>query len=312
MKKNLLIAAIALMAVAFVSCQKDGVYNPKHKIAKVYNEWTTTTVTTDESGSRTVTDVQNPYVAQEWTWGDKTLSSVMHKASDGKVYETISYTYDDKNRISGCSCGNEKAEYVYNDDKKLQSIKITDGPDYTMTIEITYDGKVPASVKTVSSYSFKNLSTFAKSVIPSYISEAIEAEQMHSKATVSSTYNSTIEWDGKNISQVVTTGENGYKYTTNYEYDNKANPFKGMYGSMAEAYQSDADYDVAYSKNNVVKKTVSRVNGNETRTVVTEYAYEYDGKMPSKITYTDENEETVLGVNYKTTYVHVTTYEYTK
>ena len=34
--------------------------------------------------------------------------------------------------------------------------------------------------------------------------------------------------------------------------------------------------------------------------------------MPSKITYTDEDEETILGVNYKRTYVHVTTYEYTK
>ena len=31
MKKNLLIAAIALMAVAFVSCQKDGVYKPNQQ-----------------------------------------------------------------------------------------------------------------------------------------------------------------------------------------------------------------------------------------------------------------------------------------
>ena len=306
MKRNLLILAVALMAVAFVSCKKDGVFNPKHKVAKVYNEWTTTTVTTDENGSRTVTDVQNPFVAEEWTWGDKTLTSVMHKASDGRVLETVNYTYDDKNRIVGSSCGDEKAEYVYNDDKKLQSIKITDGPDYTVTIEIAYDGKVPASVTTVRSYSFKKLSAFEKSIIPSYICEAIEAEQLQKKTTVSSTYNTTIEWDGKNISQVVTTGENGYKYTTTYEYDGKTNPYKGMYAGMVD------DFDVAFSKNNVVKKTVSHVDGNETRTVVTEYSYEYDGKMPSKVTYTESEDETVFGVNYKRTYVHVTTYEYTK
>jgi len=308
MKRNLLIVAIALLAVAFVSCQKDGVYKPKKKIAKVYNEWTTTTVTTDSDGSRTVTNVQNPFVAEEWTWGDKTLNSVMHKDKDGKVTSTVNYTYDDKNRLAGSTCGSEKAEYVYNDDKKLQSIKITDSddPDYSVVIEITYADKLPASVKTVRSYSFKSLSAFAKSVIPSYISEAIEADQMRTKTTVSYTYNTTIEWDGKNISQVVTTGENGYKYTTAYEYDGKTNPYKGMYSDMED------DFDIAYSKNNIVKKTVSRVNGNETRTVVTEYAYEYDGKMPSKITYTEEEEETVLGVNYKSTYVHVTTYEYTK
>ena len=306
MKRNLLIAVIALMAVAFVSCQKDGVYKPKKKIAKIYNEWTTTTVTTDENGSRTVTDVQNPYVAEEWTWGDKTLTSVMHKDRDGKVTSTSNFTYDDKNRIVGATSGDEKVEYTYNDDKKLQTIKISEGSDDVTTIEITYEDKVPTSVKTVWSYTFKKLSEFAKSVIPSYICEAIEAEQLHSKTTVSNTYNTAIEWDGKNISQVVTTGENGYKYTTTYEYDGKTNPYKGMYAGMSD------DFDAAYSKNNVVKKTTSRVDGNTTTSTVTEYTYEYDGKVPSKITYTEEDEETILGVNYKRTFVYVTTYEYTK
>ena len=307
MKRNLLIVAIALMAVAFVSCKKDGVYNPKHKIAKVYNEWTTTTVTTDSDGSRTVTDVQNPFVAEEWTWGDKTLNSVMYKDKDGKVTSTVNYTFDDKNRITGSTCGSEKAEYVYNDDKKLQSIKITDGPDYSVSIEITYDGKVPASVKTVTAYEFKKLSAFAQSFIPSYVREAMEADQLRSKTTVSYTYNTTIEWDGKNISQAVTTGENGYKYTAVYEYDAKLNPFKGMYADF-----DDNNFDVAYSKNNVVKKTVTTVDGNDTDVDVTEFTYEYDGKMPSKVTYTFTSEDNILGVNYKRTYVHVTTYEYTK
>lgn len=301
------------MAVAFVSCQKDGVYNPKHKIAKVYNEWTTTTVTTDSNGSQTVTNTQNPYVAEEWTWADKTLSGIVYKDVDGSVEENITYTYDDKNRLVASASGDEKAEYVYNDDKRLQSIKITDGSDYTMTVEITYEDKVPVSLKTVSSYTFKKLSTFVKSVIPSYISEAIEAEQVHSKTTVSSTYNTTIEWDGKNISQAVTTEESGDKYTVSYEYDEKINPNKGMYAGMAAAYSpADISYDIAYSKNNVVKKTVSRTNGNETITTTYEYTYEYDGKMPTKVTYTRVEDDTVLGVNYNRTYVYVTTYEYTK
>ena len=306
MKRNLLIAAIALMAVAFVSCQKDGVYKPKKKIAKISNEWTTTTVETDANGSRTVTTVQNPFVAEEWTWGDKTLTSIMYKDKDGKVEGTASYTYDDKNRITGATCGDEKVEYTYNDDKKLQTIKISDGPDDVTTIEIAYEDKVPTSVKTVNTYTFKNLSKFAKSVIPSYISDAIEDDQLHSKASVSSTYNTAIVWDGKNISQVVTTGENGYKRTTTYEYDGKTNPYKGMYAGMSD------DFDLAYSKNNVVKVTSSRVNGNATISTETEYTYEYDGKVPSKITYTEEEEETILGVNYKRTFVYVTTYEYTK
>jgi len=297
-----LIVAIALLAVAFVSCKKDGVYNPKHKIAKVYKEWTRTSVTTDGTASTTKIDSLKPYVAEEWTWNKKSLSSIMHKDKEGKVLETINYTYDDKNRISGSSCGSEKAEYVYNDDKKLQSIKITDGSDYSLTIEITYEDKLPASVKTVRAYTYKNLSAFEKSIAPSYICDAIEAEQMHQKTTISSTYNTTIEWDGKNIKKVVTTGENGYNYTTTYEYDDKTNPFKGMYAGL------EGDFDVAYSKNNVVKVTNSSTNGTST----TEYSYEYDGKMPTKVSHTTVYEDNYGGISEKTTYVYTTTYEYTK
>ena len=306
MKRNLLIAAIALLAVAFVSCQKDGVYKPKKKIAKIYSETIITTVASDASSSTTKTDSLKPYVAEEWTWGDKTLTSVVNKDKDGKVTSTVNYTYDDKNRLTGSTCGSEKAEFAYNDDKKLQSIKITDG-DHSIVMEITYADKLPASIKTVDSYTMKNLSTFAKSIIPSYISEAIEANQMRSKATFSTTYNTTIEWDDKNISQVVTTGEGDYKYTATYEYDSKLNPYKGMYGDF-----EDNNFDVQYSKNNVVKKTVNSTDGHFTDKDVAEYTYEYDGKMPLKVTYSYTDEEEILGVNYKRTYVNVRTYEYTK
>lgn len=307
MKRILLISAIALLAVAFVSCKKDGVYNPKHKIAKVYNEWVRTTVTTDASGSSTRIDSLKPYVAQEWTWGDKTLESIVSKNDDGRVTETLKYTYDDKNRIIGCTGDNdEKAEYIYNDDKKLQTIKITEGPNETTTIDIAYDGKVPTSITTVWTYTIgKKVSDFTKSILPEYICSAMEANQIRSKSTTfSSTYTSAIEWDGKNISQVVTTGEDNYKHTVTYEYDSKSNPFIGMYAEM--------DYEIAYSKNNIVKRTESYVDGNKTITEENAFEFEYDGKMPVKCITTKVYENEVLGTTYKTTTVYTTTYEYTK
>lgn len=305
MKRNLLIVAIALMAVAFVSCKKDGVYNPKHKIAKVYNEWTTTTVTTDSDGSRTVTETQNPFVAEEWTWGDKTLESIVYKNYEGVIRDTKKFTYDDKNRISGCTAGdNRKAEYVYNDDKKLQSIKISQGEHYEAVIDFAYDGKVPTTVTTTSKYTFKNLSDFAKSIIPSYVCDAMEANELSAKATVSYKYESAIEWDGKNISQVVTTGEDNYKHTIKYEYDGKANPFIGMYCSE--------EFESFYPKNNIIKRTESYVEDNKTITEENAFEYEYDGKMPVKVITTEEREREVFGTTYKTTTVNTTTYEYTK
>ena len=311
MKRNLLIAAIALMAVAFVSCQKDGAFNPKHKLAKVYNEWTRTTVTTDASGSTTRIDSLKPYVSQEWTWGDKTLASIKNMDSDGRVWETVTYTYDDKNRITGCAgADNEKAEYIYNDDKKLQFVKISQGENYEVVMEIAYDGKVPASITTTSKYTFKNLSNFAKSVIPSYICDAMEAEELTAKTTtVSYTYTSAIEWDGKNISQVVTTGEDNYKHTVTYEYDGKLNPTTGMYAVMDN---DGGEYAAIYSKNNITKRTESYVDGNRTIIEENAFEYEYDGKMPVKCITTVVRESEILGTNTKTTTVNTTTYEYTK
>jgi len=307
MKRNLLIVAIALMAVAFVSCQKDGVYNPKHKIAKVYNEWTRTVVTTDASGSSTRIDSLKPYVSEEWNWDKKSLSSITHKDSEGRVNETVNFTYDDKYRIIGCTgADNHKAEYIYNDDKKLQTIKITEGPDETTTIDIAYDGKVPTTITTVSTYTIgKKVSDFARAIIPSYICDAIEANELRSKdLTITDKYTSAIEWDGKNISQVVTTGDDNYKHTITYEYDGKTNPFIGMY--------SNEEYEVFYPKNNIVKRTESYNEGNKTITINNEYSYEYDGKMPVKVITTDVRENEVFGTTYKTTTVYTTTYEYTK
>ena len=307
MKRNLLIVAIALLTVAFVSCKKDGVYNPKHKVAKVYNEWTRTTVATDASGSSTRIDSLKPYVAEEWTWGDKTLESIISKDEDGRITETKKYTYDDKNRIAGCTGGdNRKAEYVYNDDKKLQTVKISQGDHSEAVMEITYDGKVPTTITTVYTYTIgKKVSDFARTIIPSYICDAIEANDISAKTTtISYTYTSALEWDGKNISQVVTTSDDNYKHTITYEYDGKTNPFAGMYCSE--------DYEVFYSKNNIVKRTESYVEGNKTITEVDEYAYEYDGKMPVKVINSVVRENEVFGTTYKTTTVYTTTYEYTK
>lgn len=310
MKKILLIAAIALMAVAFVSCKKDGVYNPKHKIAKVSEEWTRTSATTDASGTVTHTVNRNPYVAEEWTWSDKTLASITYKNFEGKVYETVKYTYDDKNRIIGSTNadGDEKAEYVYNDDKKLQSIKITNGTHNEVVMEIAYDGKVPTTITTTVNYTLKNLSKFAKSVIPSYIYNAIEADEVSAKAaTVTHKYTSAIEWDGKNIIEVVTTGEDNYKHIVKYEYDGKLNPNTGMYANMDNDIYNE--YGAIYSKNNVIKRTETYSNGTTTEE---KYEYQYDGKMPIKVIYTDVDEYEILGTKYNDTTVYTTTYEYTK
>ena len=311
MKRNLLIAAIALLAVAFVSCQKDGVYKPKKRISKVYNEWKTTRVVATANDTTTSADSVAPYICQEWTWGKKTLTSIIYKEYDGDGSWSINYSYDDKNRISVCSSGDEKAEYTYGDDNMLQSIKFTDDSDDVTVLKIAYDGKVPASITT--EYTFTNdkkLSNFAKSVIPSYICAAIEADKLHLKSTtVTRSMTSVFEWDGENISRVVTTDVDNDKSTTTYEYDDKLNPFRGMYANL---YDEEPSYDIIYSKNNVTKITDSYVWDNTTYTDEAEFSYEYDGKLPIKLIRTFESEYEYSGKTTTITSVYTTTYEYTK
>ncbi len=322
MKRNLLIVAIALLAVAFVSCQKDGVYKPKQKIAKIYKEWTTIDVTTqvtpDMTTTRTDTTAQPRYVAEEWNWGDKTLSSVVIKDSHGNVDANVAYIYDDKNRLTGLTFDGGKVEYAYNDDKKLQSVKYYEDNELGFSYDIEYEGKLPVKVAMTEYWgaSDKNMSDFAKSLIPSYILKYKELKEkgLTAKATHTYTITANITWDGKNISQVVTAEPDEDPVTTTYEYDNNINPYYGMYGAACVIEEEADGLHFAYSKNNVVKETCSYTSNNKTITTIDEYTYEYDGKYPTSVTtvYRYENTSSNGGYSfsYKTTTTRTTTYEY--
>jgi len=317
MKRNLLIAAIALMAVAFVSCQKDGVYKPKQRIAKITKGWTTTTVYETADGSRKEETVVDPFVSSVWNWGDKTLESVVntsrHTTIGGVEFvdTKTTYTYDDKNRITGMAYGDHVIEYAYNDDKKMSKITVRDGNELESTIEFGYDGKVVASMVITSYYDYKKCSEAWEMVLPRQIVKSlnmahndIQSKDVHTEVT-----NLTIEWDGKNISQIVSTEENT-TVTTMYEYDGKTNPYLGMYGNINNG-------EVSFmSKNNVIKATNTRVTKeNNTSTevkTVDEYSYEYDGKYPTSVKSTEVYEQSFLGTKYTTTTVTTKTYEYTK
>ena len=276
MKRNLLIVAIALLAVAFVSCHKDGVYKPKQKIAKIYKEWTTIDVTTqvtpDMTTTRTDTTAQPRYVAEEWNWVDKTLGSVVFKDSHGNVDANVAYIYDDKNRLTGLTFDGGKVEYAYNDDKKLQSMKYYEDNELGYSYDIEYDGKLPVKVAMTEYWgaSDKNMSDFAKSLIPSYILKYKELKEkgLTAKATHTYTITANITWDGKNISQVVTAEPDEDPVTTTYEYDNNINPYYGMYGAACVIEEEADGLHFAYSKNNVVKETCSYTSNNKTITTI--------------------------------------------
>ncbi len=319
MKKNLLIAAIALMAVAFVSCQKDGVYKPKQRIDKITRSWESTDVYSDASGQHEDKTKADPWVCEQWAWGDKTVESrtftsrIWNLTGVSYASEKTTYSYDDKNRITGAQYGDHKIEYTYNDDKKFSKITVNDGANLESTVEINYDGKVVNSLKVTRFYPAKKCEAALAMVLPRQIVDVIcndSDEEIVAKDTRTVVTDITIEWDGKNIVKMDAKSDDATTVTTTYEYDGKLNPYAGFYcgtGVSAEMY----------SKNNIIKttRTSKTVQGNTTITTETveTVEYEYDGKSPSTVkTTTVENRDYLLGGKHTITTVTTDVYEYTK
>ena len=319
MKRNLLIAAIALLAVAFVSCQKDGVYKPKKKIAKITCNW-------EEKTSYDTTKV-NDYVSEEFIWGKKTIEKRIHSfrkfnyVTNTESFPTIEYTYsyDDKNRLIGIQDGDFKAEYIYNDDKRLSNINVYDGTDTASTIELGYEDKHVSSMKITeyyySYYSNKSQAALAM-ILPSHMISVIYPEEINCgeivpKDASTEVTDVTFEWDGKNISRMVSKSDK-ITTTATYEYDGKINPFAGFYSDESISY-------AMFSKNNVTKITSTRTIVASTLTskeeTTEDIVYEYDGNVPisAKTTSVTNTEMTGL-VTAKQTTTKVTNekYEYIK
>lgn len=319
MKKNLLIVAIALMAVAFVSCQKDGVYKPKQRISKITRSWVSTDVYSDAAGSHEDKTIADPWVCEAWVWGDKTVESRTFTdrvwVINGPTYpsHTTTYSYDDKNRITGAQYDDHKIEYTYNDDKKFSKITVNDGANLESTVEINYDGKVVNSLKVTRFYPAKKCEAALAMVLPRQIVDVVcndTEEEIVAKDTRTVVTDITIEWDGKNIVKMDAKSSDDVTITTTYEYDGKLNPYAGFYcgnGVSAEMY----------SKNNVIKTTTTRKEVHGSTTIITETAesveYEYDGKNPSTVKTTKvENRDYLIGGKHTITTVTTDVYEYTK
>ena len=320
MKKNLLIAAIALLAVAFVSCQKDGVYKPKQRIAKITRSWERTDNYFDITGTEHNDGTKaEPWVCEEWAWGDKTVESrtftTRHATIGGISYdpEKTTYSYDDKNRITGAQYGDHKIEYTYNDDKKFSKITVNDGANLESTVEINYDGKVVNSLKVTRFYPAKKCAAALAMVLPRQIVDVVcndNEEEIVAKDARTVVTDITLEWDGKNIVKMDAKSDDATTVTTTYEYDGKLNPYAGFYcgtGVSAEMY----------SKNNVIKATrtskIAQGNATLTTETVETVEYEYDGKNPSTVkTTTVDKYDNLLGGKHTITTVTTDVYEYTK
>jgi len=212
---------------AFSACEKEGFFNPKQKIKRIYN----------------VTD-SGKAIQSEWTWSKNTLEKIDYYW-DNKIAYTERYFYE-KNRIVRIEWLNSYIRVTY-DGSQFKRIEYYYKNSLETSLEFEYTAKKISIINLTHYYSdsyFAKMQEngFLSSIIPQEILSSIAkcVEKHNGSKGSSETIPIYYKYDGDNIKEVSYTysyeeydywDDETYTYTTSRsiiydKYDTKAfNPF---------------------------------------------------------------------------------------
>ena len=101
------------VAVSLTSCHKDGVYNPKEKISRIYYQ-----------GSGQSAEKQ---LSELWNWDGKKLSTITYYYNTGEIEGTEKFSYDGKrlSRIDYISDFGDGSYLLFTyDGRKLDKVEV--------------------------------------------------------------------------------------------------------------------------------------------------------------------------------------------
>jgi len=252
MKKILVFVSLVLPVLVFMSCKKEGVFNPDKKITQVYTEGTVTQ--RDASGAATTTTIKK-YKSQEWSWDGKLLTEMTSFDSNGTATGKQLLSYDGK-RLVKVSDESEKyyTEYKYKSGKLTSIIMFSDGEEVFNADVIHEDGKITKLKFSIdmSDMDLENYNFAKKSlsfVIPDEITTFILSPRLaKSKAAQSIDIVANLTYIDGNVTKITVSYSGFTAITVNCTYDKKHNPLYGCYANIGPS---------ALSKNNIVEVRVS-------------------------------------------------------
>lgn len=268
-----IVVFVFISASLLMSCQKDGQYLPKKKIAKIEH------VTSSTIFGVTTTAVTS---YQEWEWSGKLLTKITLRSGDGDVNGFIVPQYDSKKRVTSLHCvsGGDIDDFNFTyDGKNLMKITHYSSDKDVAEYTFTKDGKNVVEI-TVNSYTSKDYDMAAinplQFVLPNEIAEVIKPSA--EKATV--VYR--LVWDGKNLASMEELRNGVLVANYDWKYDDYINPLKGLFSN---GYGSLNGFEALYSANNVVEShsvthlAISDVESHN------KYDYMYEDDYPVKKTW---------------------------
>lgn len=329
-------AVLSLIAACSEKNENDGVYNPKKKIAKVYesslriSKWYDNYYDTWQSD----TTVWDKALSESWTWDGDKLTKITFYETHGtgenasqEVSEVINFTYNGEQlvRFEG---EDEYMTFVY-DGKELKSADLYDKDHPAKPLaKFSFEhngGKIVKIILTQDEDdewrkgSSRNMEkVLLRTVMPDEMTVDKTVDKINktmsksgAKGEVSIPF--TLTWSGDNVSEVSATqtmdGETSTA-TIHFTYDKKNNPYKDLLFGILGLFENGEA--MVFSKNNVTKSVTEYIYQEgpeiERQTHEENYTYTYDGDWP---TY-KEQEESYEGDEYSSYRKNCTYFEYLK
>ena len=315
MKKIIVNAAFLVLlltvCVSFNSCDKEGVYNPKQKIKKIYEEYS--------GGPKVLTE--------GWTWEKKHLTKIDYY-DDNEIYSTNRFFYE-KNRLVKVENDDKDYSVITYDGNKYKKVEAYSEGELFITLNYHYDKNKVSKIDIVfHDINFDYYKKLEKGSLSTLISKEIILQIINqlannddAKVTSSMTATITFKYDGDNVKEEVMETISKYepmpgvKYQSNNKqtltfnsYDNMQNPYYKFLETGGELSSKNNPLDV-----NIVQTftfTTSTdypgldpITNTTTSTNRITYTYTYEKKYPVKIV---EVYQIVGGYQLETT----TYYEY--
>ena len=288
-------AVFAVIGLSLISCEKGGVFSPDKKINRIYTSEKHELQSFDGNTWTTIQETSKPKMLREqWNWEEDLLKSIEYHTLGYDNYYNVYYedTYTeyyeyDGNRLIAINWGGDTHYSISYDHGKISTIQLfwnSDSDEPSETYEFTHkNGKISeikfyeGSYETRPAYTMNAFRFF----IPGATMESFVKvmDKVRSTMDAKNTDPSIIqfEWEGDNVKKM-TYINSGHTDVIEYTYDNKLNPFYGLF-NMEEFGNKPF-----LSKNNITSDGSC------------EFTYTYKGRFPATqtcyntITYGNERE----------------------
>lgn len=295
MKKTTIILFFAVLTVCVASCEKDNIYKPGKKIAKIEN------VYTDENGQQVGI---TPY--ETWHWDGNLLKSITYHwlISDGEA-STETFTYKN-GHLANSSLNGSTTYYTFDGDKltRIESVPNTsstfDANQESQIYEFQYQGSTLSKIIHTYHIQYNDEKQMTVCPLRHFLSDDVcKIFEAHQQKTLTLAKNSSnksgttfifeynLTWEGNNISRIESKSYTESDTSTEVitmTYDDKPNPRRHLFNF------GNVDYNFnyhMYSANNIVMLKRDIDNSDLYENYIYEYTYDEDN-YPSECTITND------------------------